>query len=48
MNAAGHMHADRLAGFGLDFLQKVDRVGLEKRHVGVGVESMKAAGGMPG
>ena len=48
MNAAGHMHADGLAGFGLDLLQKVDRVGLKERHIGIGVESMKSAGGVPG
>ncbi len=48
MNAAGHVHADRLAGFGFDLLQKVDRVGLEERHIGIGVESVKAAGGVPG
>ena len=48
MNAAGHVHADRLSGFRLDLLQKVDRVGLQERHVRIGVESMKAAGGVPG
>ena len=34
--------------FGFDLFQKVDRVGLEERHVRIGVESMKAAGGVPG
>ena len=48
MNAAGHMHPDGLAGFALDLLQKVDRIGLEQRHIRVGVESMKTAGGVPG
>ena len=48
MNAAGHVHADWLAGFGLDLLQKVDRIGLEERHIRVGVESVKAAGRVPG
>ena len=48
MNAAGHMHADGLAGFGLDLLQKVDRIGLKERHIGIGVERMKSAGGVPG
>ena len=48
MNAAGHVHADRLARFGLDVLQEVDRVGLQDRHVGVGVERVEAAGSVPG
>ena len=48
MDAAGHVHADRLARFGFDVLQEVDRVGLEERHVGVGVEGVEAAGGVPG
>ena len=48
MNASGHVHADGLAGFGLDLLQKVDRVGLKQRHVGIGVQRMKSAGGVPG
>ena len=48
VNAAGHVHADRLAGFGFDLLQEVDRIGLQNRHVGIGVESVKAAGGVPG
>ena len=47
MDAAGHVHADRLAGFRFDLLQKVDRVGLQDRHVGVGVERVEAAGGVP-
>ena len=47
MNAAGHVHADRLARFGFDFLQEVDRIGLQDRHVGIGVESVEAAGGVP-
>ena len=33
---------------GFDLLQEVDCIGLEDRHVGIGVESMEAAGGMPG
>ena len=48
MDAAGHVHADRLARFGFDLLQEVDRVGLQDRHVGVGVEGVEAAGGVPG
>ena len=47
MNAAGHVHADRLARFGFDVPQEVDRVGLQERHVGVGVEGVEAAGGVP-
>ena len=47
MDAAGHVHADRLAGFGFDLFQEVDRIGLENRHVGVGVERVKAAGRVP-
>ena len=43
MNAAGHMHADGLAGLGFDLPQEVDRVGLKERHVGIGVERMKIA-----
>ena len=45
---AGHMHADRLARLGLDLLQEIDRVGLQDRHVGIGVQRMKPAGGVPG
>jgi hypothetical protein len=48
VNAASHMHADRLAGLGFDVFQKVNRVGLEERHVRIGVESMKSASGVPG
>ena len=48
VNAAGHVHADRLAGFGLHLLQEVDRIGLEERHVGIGVERVEIAGGVPG
>src|SRR5271166_3410282 len=33
--------------FRFDFLQEVDRIGLKDRHAGIGVESVKATGGVP-
>ena len=47
VDAACHVHADRLAGLRFDFLQEVDRVGLQDRHVRVGVERVEAARRMP-
>ncbi len=48
VHAAGHVHADRLARFGFDLLEEVDRIGLQNRHVGIGVQGVKAAGCVPG
>jgi hypothetical protein len=42
------MHADRLARLSFDLLEKVDRIGLEERHIRVGVEGVKPAGSVPG
>ena len=44
---AGHMHADRLPAFLLDLAKKVDGVGLKRGNIGVGVQRMNPAGGMP-
>src|SRR5271166_4411299 len=48
MDPARHVHADRLAGLRFDFLKEVDRIGLQDRHVRIGVERMEAARCMPG
>ena len=43
-----HVQPDILARFRPDLAQQVDGVGLERRHVRVGVERMDAAGRVPG
>ena len=47
MDPSGHMHADRLAGLGLDLLEEVDRIGLQDSHIRIGVERMETARGVP-
>ena len=46
-NAAGHVHADVLAGFLLDLRKQVDRVGLQCRDVGIGIQRVEAARRVP-
>ena len=46
-DAARQVHARRLAGHLLDLAIEIDRVFLELRDVGVAVERVKAAGGVP-
>src|ERR1700733_13112954 len=48
MNAPSHVHAYGLSRLGFDLLQKVDRVGLKERHIGIGVDGVKSAGRVPG
>ena len=43
VDAAGHVQADRLAALLLELLVEVDRIGLQGRDVGVGVERVEAA-----
>ena len=45
--APGHMQTDVVAAFLLDLGQQINRVGLKRRHVRVGVERMNASGGVP-
>ena len=47
-HAAGQVHAGRLAGQFLDLLVEADRVFLQLGDVGVAVDRVHAAGGMPG
>ena len=47
-DAAGQMQAAGLAGKLLDLLVELDRVGLQFRDVGVAVQRMETAGGVPG
>ena len=47
-NAAGHMKADGLARLLFDFGKKIDGIGLQGSHVGVGIERMDAPGCVPG
>jgi hypothetical protein len=47
-DAASHVEPDILAGFLLDLGQKIDRIGLQRRHVRVGVQGMDTARRMPG
>ena len=47
-DAAREMHAAALAGDRLDLLVELDRVLLELRHIGVAVDRVHAARGVPG
>ncbi len=44
---AGHVKADRLAGFPFDLGQKVDGIGLKRGHVRVGIERVNATRRVP-
>ena len=46
-NTAGHAEANVLPGLGLDLGQQVDGIGLKSRHIGIGIQGMHSAGGMP-
>ena len=45
--ASGHMHANRLAAFLFNFAEKVNRVGLQRRNVRIGIQRMDTARRMP-
>jgi hypothetical protein len=47
-HAAGQVQAAGLAGDLFQFLVEIDRVGLQLGDVGVAVERVEAAGGVPG
>ena len=48
MDPACHVHSDRLARLRLDVLEEVDRVGLQDRHVRIGVQGVESARRVPG